>query len=131
MDLRIISAFFTIFLGGCVSHSSLPPGPDNPEDDLHPAQIRADTPLPEITPLRAGLDGSSSHLNDPWNPSIRAHTAENASTHPVEHSHSTPSTSPSSEEAMIYTCPMHPEVTSSAPGKCLKCGMELQPRQEK
>jgi P-type Cu2+ transporter len=24
-----------------------------------------------------------------------------------------------------YTCPMHPEVTSDAPGKCPKCGMDL------
>lgn len=26
-----------------------------------------------------------------------------------------------------YTCPMHPEVISSTPGKCPKCGMELVP----
>lgn len=24
-----------------------------------------------------------------------------------------------------YVCPMHPEVTSTAPGKCPKCGMDL------
>ncbi len=27
--------------------------------------------------------------------------------------------------AAIYTCVMHPEVTSDKPGKCTKCGMEL------
>jgi Cu(I)/Ag(I) efflux system membrane fusion protein len=27
----------------------------------------------------------------------------------------------------IYRCPMHPEVTSPIPGKCPKCGMDLQP----
>ena len=27
--------------------------------------------------------------------------------------------------AIIYTCPMHPEVTSDKPGKCSKCGMDL------
>ncbi len=26
---------------------------------------------------------------------------------------------------VAYTCPMHPEVTSSKPGKCPKCGMKL------
>ncbi|HLN53113.1 MAG TPA: heavy metal-binding domain-containing protein [Lentimicrobium sp.] len=26
---------------------------------------------------------------------------------------------------VIYTCPMHPEVTSDAPGQCPKCGMDL------
>ena len=25
----------------------------------------------------------------------------------------------------IYTCPMHPEVTSDKPGTCTKCGMSL------
>jgi Cu(I)/Ag(I) efflux system membrane fusion protein len=29
--------------------------------------------------------------------------------------------------ATIYACPMHPEVTSPAPGTCPKCGMALQP----
>ena len=27
--------------------------------------------------------------------------------------------------AELYACPMHPEVTSNAPGKCPKCGMAL------
>jgi Cu(I)/Ag(I) efflux system membrane fusion protein len=27
----------------------------------------------------------------------------------------------------VYSCPMHPEVTSPVPGKCPKCGMDLQP----
>ena len=26
---------------------------------------------------------------------------------------------------VIYTCPMHPEVTSDKPGTCPKCGMTL------
>jgi hypothetical protein len=29
--------------------------------------------------------------------------------------------------ATVYSCPMHPEVRSATPGKCPKCGMELQP----
>jgi FtsP/CotA-like multicopper oxidase with cupredoxin domain len=28
-------------------------------------------------------------------------------------------------EALIYTCPMHPEVVSEEPGRCLTCGMKL------
>lgn len=27
--------------------------------------------------------------------------------------------------AVVYTCPMHPDVTSDKPGKCPKCGMDL------
>ena len=30
-------------------------------------------------------------------------------------------------EAMVYTCPMHPEVRQNEPGKCPKCGMTLKP----
>jgi hypothetical protein len=29
---------------------------------------------------------------------------------------------------MVYTCPHHPEVTSSQPGVCPKCDMKLQPK---
>jgi len=29
-----------------------------------------------------------------------------------------------------YACPMHPEVTSSGPGRCPKCNMPLEPRQQ-
>jgi hypothetical protein len=29
------------------------------------------------------------------------------------------------QDVAVYTCPMHPEVTSDKPGKCPKCGMKL------
>ena len=28
---------------------------------------------------------------------------------------------------VVYACPMHPDVTSTKPGRCPKCGMELRP----
>lgn len=31
----------------------------------------------------------------------------------------------SADAGVTYTCPMHPEVQSSAPGRCPKCGMTL------
>lgn len=31
-----------------------------------------------------------------------------------------------SEEGMIYTCPMHPEICQEKPGSCPKCGMALE-----
>jgi hypothetical protein len=31
-----------------------------------------------------------------------------------------------SAPAAVYSCPMHPEVRSSVPGKCPKCGMDLE-----
>jgi hypothetical protein len=29
------------------------------------------------------------------------------------------------DAGVVYTCPMHPEVRSNAPGRCPKCGMAL------
>jgi hypothetical protein len=31
-------------------------------------------------------------------------------------------------QAVVYVCPMHPEVTSNAPGICPKCNMKLVPK---
>lgn len=31
-------------------------------------------------------------------------------------------------EGVTYVCPMHPEVTSKAPGTCPQCGMRLVPK---
>jgi hypothetical protein len=44
------------------------------------------------------------------------------------HQHHDPggvTTSPDAE-ADVYVCPMHPEVTASEPGRCSKCGMNLE-----
>ena len=40
--------------------------------------------------------------------------------HDVHHAHA-------ATEPGIYTCPMHPEVTSDGPGSCPECGMPLEP----
>lgn len=32
---------------------------------------------------------------------------------------------PSKDDSALYSCPMHPEVTSARPGACPKCGMTL------
>ncbi len=31
------------------------------------------------------------------------------------------------DHAMMYSCPMHPEITSDKPGTCSICGMNLEP----
>lgn len=43
-----------------------------------------------------------------------------------EHVHPAPS-STALKPAVVYSCPMHPEVKSNAPGKCPKCSMVLEP----
>ncbi len=44
---------------------------------------------------------------------------------------SMPTDTQKGKNAVTYTCPMHPEVTSDKPGKCPKCGMELVPKEGK
>lgn len=39
----------------------------------------------------------------------------------------TEAAAPAPGQAVVYTCPMHPEVKSDKPGKCPKCGMALVP----
>lgn len=34
-------------------------------------------------------------------------------------------TTPKSVNQIVYTCPMHPDVTLDKPGTCSKCGMDL------
>ena len=34
---------------------------------------------------------------------------------------------PAAQQGVVYSCPMHPEVRSNAPGKCPKCPMQLEP----
>jgi len=36
-----------------------------------------------------------------------------------------PSVNAANTSGVVYTCPMHPEVTSSKPGECPKCHMAL------
>ena len=49
-----------------------------------------------------------------------------AMTEDAKHDHAGPGGSPA--EATLYVCPMHPEVVSSTPGTCPKCGMKLVPK---
>jgi hypothetical protein len=44
----------------------------------------------------------------------------------AQHGASAPAHAPDAG-ATVYTCPMHPEVRSSKPGTCPKCGMKLVP----
>jgi hypothetical protein len=48
-------------------------------------------------------------------------------TDPAEH-HEHSGAASRSEEAVMYTCPMHPEIVQKEPGKCPKCGMTLVPK---
>ena len=67
--------------------------------------------------LRTGVMPMLRMMNAPIEPGALDHEhGDDGTTNPIEH--------PSD----AYTCPMHPEVTSTQPGRCPKCGMALEPR---
>ena len=63
--------------------------------------------------------------HDPSNPAAAEGSPPGAATPEGAHVDAGASKEPA---ATVYTCPMHPEVTSSSPGKCPKCGMTLVPK---
>jgi len=56
------------------------------------------------------------HTHDTAKPCCHAHTASLP-----------PAPQPKAGEAVIYTCPMHPQVRREGPGSCPICGMALEP----
>ena len=53
--------------------------------------------------------------------------------HHENHNHTMPHATEQEkhDETVIYTCPMHPEVRKTEPGKCPGCGMDLIPASAK
>ncbi|HWL86899.1 MAG TPA: heavy metal-binding domain-containing protein [Polyangiaceae bacterium] len=99
-------------LGACAG-DPLPPSrsqsdPSNPSAPEAPA---SETPAP-ATPL-----GSTMLPAGPAMPSA-----------PHDHAAMLAAEASRSDAGVVYTCPMHPEVQSNAPGKCPKCGMTLVPK---
>ncbi len=46
---------------------------------------------------------------------------------PLAQPASAPSAPSAAAPATVFSCPMHPEIRSATPGKCPKCGMNLEP----
>jgi Cu(I)/Ag(I) efflux system membrane fusion protein len=91
----------------------------------------------EASPADSAMEGGSMGVAPPAPPQKPSHaTASPTSmgsmprTIPSAHG-SVPSMKPaptsSASSAVVYSCPMHPEVRSSVPGKCPKCSMDLEP----
>lgn len=79
----------------------------------------------------------SQSSRDPSNPNAAegvppavpiVHTATAASNPHAGHDHRGGDAPSGDADAVTYVCPMHPEVTSNAPGACPKCNMKLVPK---
>ncbi len=55
------------------------------------------------------------------------HEGHGAATAPA-HEHSAGPADAAAQPAQQFTCPMHPEVVRSEPGRCPTCGMKLVPK---
>ena len=116
--------FGSLILSGCAGAIRLQPLPAD-----HPANHEApEAPMQAPTQtLREGPGGSSV---DP---------GASPSEHPMDHEHETggggqtqsSTAEPEPPEGTVYSCPMHPEVRASAPGRCPTCGMALKQREKK
>ena len=92
---------------GCAKTPPLVVGPD------HPANAdAAEAPLPPASHTLAISDASAT----------QPATADRGGHQMGQHQMSSPT---AGAAAATYVCPMHPEVTSTAPGKCPKCKMNL------
>lgn len=142
----VAAASLAFYASGCASSQI-------PSDPQHPASPDApQAPLPPVgealaepsEPQTTETTPPDSHSHESGGASEAAHTATPDGSHGASHAgHSgsvpTPATAPhtgheapasatqTDKEAARWTCPMHPEVMQSEPGKCPKCGMKLVP----
>ena len=82
-------------------------------------------PEPTSTPAMQSVPGRiPARMPTPMHPALTPPAMPSA---PSPAGPTASGTEPSAPPATVYSCPMHPEVTSPVPGKCPKCGMDLQP----
>lgn len=142
----VAAALVAFYASGCASSQmpsdpQHPASPDAPQAPLAPVgEALAEPAEPHMT----GATSTDAHSHESGGASEAAHTATPDGSHDashVGHSGSVPASAtgphpghgaPASatredKEAQRWTCPMHPEVLQSEPGKCPKCGMKLVP----
>jgi hypothetical protein len=88
------------------------------------AQHRTVPSPPDAMTLSPGIQPGAALTPDAFDAPAPASVAEAArAAQGGGHEGHAPSAAP--KTTVVYTCPMHPEVTSDAPGTCPKCGMAL------
>jgi len=116
-----------------VTATSTPTAPPEAVPHGQPAKTLAPDPLDAPAPISvleaqrsaeiAGGDHGSH--GDHGTGTYRQVDAGRGQTGAEPHQHQPATPTHSGHEAAAYVCPMHPEVTSNAPGECSKCGMDL------
>lgn len=94
----------------------------------------------EAAPVQPVMEPHAAPVMDdhaiPTTPAPKRTSAEHAATPSPSQMPTAPTSAPATATpeptsapapSIVYSCPMHPEVRSDAPGKCPKCGMDLVP----
>jgi multidrug efflux pump subunit AcrA (membrane-fusion protein) len=103
------------------------------EGGTNPMPMQEPTPMQEPMPMPAPARGPSptmpapTHAAGPPPMHPAPPSAPALSAAPTPAAAPTASAVPSAPPPAVFSCPMHPAVTSPTPGKCPKCGMDLQP----
>lgn len=117
MNNNLIALLIVLLLAGCA-------GPQLPPDSpASPTSSQAGESAPYV---------ASSSLDDETTRAITARLKETGASQGKIDDHpghtAQPSTTPSQKsesKAVVYTCPMHPEIQQNQPGDCPICGMTL------
>jgi hypothetical protein len=133
MFLRWIAVLSMVPIFAFVACSPGPaPVSQSLRDPSNPSAAEGVLPLPSIASSALGrsADGaSSSHTEHDEHGRLTGPSRHGENQHSGNAgSLAQPGSGDAGTPAAVYVCPMHPEVTSSAPGRCPKCGMNLVPK---
>lgn len=101
---------------GDIGAAVIAPPPADSESEAHPADAPHERKTLAVKSAHAAARSAKISVAP-----HEDHTASQAS-----REDNTPSQQSASGTDALYTCPMHPEVTSPTPGTCPKCGMKLE-----
>jgi len=142
--LLVVFLVLAIALGGCATgRKMVRPNPHEPSDPRAAASsqtvafahLQPDEFDQPVAPAASGVDSSSAPVEQrtPTNPSAHgaAKTKTGRSTSAGRKRVDAQAKTQSTAKTVIYACPMHPDVTDTTASICPKCGMTLEPREEK
>ena len=134
LSILFTAMLFVATVGACACQPKPRPtslDPSNPAaPESPPLALATLTPTPELAPVAAQPDRQPTEKP----PAPVTSGAEHGHHHggsaaPAAKDKSGEAGKTGKQPATVYTCPVHPEVTSDKPGNCPKCGMKLAPRE--